>query len=214
MKRLLACSLVACVMVVSAGVRSARADIIFSFNPGALQPAENLLFNDPSLTLTGTTVQGITNTTATVFDLTGQELLVGDGGQARVTGQDGTFTYLLFDAHDPLTLFTEFKANLSVYKTPGQSPEGTVTVKATDSLGNVTTDSYVVGNGQNFFSVLATDPDLLRSIEVTSTVALADMEQIRVGGLTDSETVPEPASLMLFGVGLFVAARRFGRRTS
>ena len=216
MKRLIVCGLVACVMVVSAGVRSARADIIFSFDPGALQPAENLLFNDPSLTLTGTTVQGITNTTATLFDITGQELLVGDGGQARVSGQDGTFTYLLFNAHDPLTMFTEFKANVGVYKTSGQSPTGTVTVKATDSLGNVTTVSYGVGGGQNFFSVLATDPDLLRSLELTSTVPLADMEQIRVGGLTDPERtpVPEPASLLLFGSGLFAIARRLRRRAS
>jgi hypothetical protein len=62
---------------VSVGVRSASADIIFYNDPGALQPAENLLFNDPSLTLTGTTIQGITNTTATLFDITGQETLVG-----------------------------------------------------------------------------------------------------------------------------------------
>lgn len=215
MKRAITSSIVASAVVMCAGVQSARADIIFyAKDPGALQPAENLLFNDPSLALTGLTVQGITNTTASVFDMTGLESLVGSGGQANVTGQDGTFTYLLFEAHDPTTLFTEFEANLTVFKASGPTPTGTVTVRATDSLGNVTTNAYNVGAGQNFFSLLATDPDLLRSIEVTSSVDLADMEQIRVGGLSTPGTnqVPEPASMLLFGSGLFALARRLRRR--
>jgi hypothetical protein len=212
MVRVLACAVVGC-----AAAQPASAAIVFYANdPGALQPAENLLFNDPSLTMTGLTVQGITNTTATVFDITGQETLAGNGGQANVSGQDGTFTYLLFQAHDPTTLFTQFEANLSVFKTSGPTPTGTVTVRTTNSLGTVTTNSYDVGSGQNFFSLLATDPDFLKSIEVTSTVNLADMEQIRVGGLTgpDVTPVPEPASLMRFGTGLFGLARRLRRRSS
>jgi hypothetical protein len=208
---------VAFAVVACAGVQSARADIIFFHNdPGALQPAENLLFNDPSLTMTGLTVQGVTNTTGTLFDITGQEMLVGNGGQANVSGQDGTFTYLLFRADDPTTLFTEFEANLTVFKTTGPTPTGTVTVTTTNSLGGTTTNSYDVGSGQNFFSLRATDPDFLRSILIASTVNLADMEQIRVGGLTgpDVTNVPEPASMLLFGTGLLGMARRLRRRAS
>jgi hypothetical protein len=213
-KRFIVRGVVGCVLFLGVGVTSASADIIFyDNNPGALQPAEYLLFNDPSLSLSGLTVQGITTTTKTVFDITGEESLVGDGGQANVAGADKTFTYLLFQAHDSSTLFTEFEANLSVFKTSGPTPTGTVTVKATDSLGNVTTNSYGVGSGQNFFSLLATDPDFLRSLEVSSTVDLADMEQIRVGGLT-GPAVPEPASMLLFGTGLFGVARRLRRRAS
>jgi hypothetical protein len=216
-KRFIVRGVVGCVLFLGVGVTSASADIIFyDNNPGALQPAENLLFNDPSLSLTGLTVQGITTTTKTVFDITGEESLVGDGGQANVAGADKTFTYLLFQAHDPSTLFTQFEANLTVFKTSGPTPTGTVTVNATDSLGNVTTNSYSVGSGQNFFSLLATDPDFLRSIEVSSTVDLADMQQIRVGGLTGPNVpvVPEPASMLLFGTGLFGLARRVRRRAS
>src|SRR5687767_116067 len=82
----------------------ARADILFFFHlPGSLQPSENLLFNDPSLTLTGTTVQGLTNQTALLVDISGQESLIADGGQASVSGADGTFTWLNITSHDTAT---------------------------------------------------------------------------------------------------------------
>lgn len=213
MKRLIACSFLACAVVASVGVRSARAAIIFyPHQPGAVQPDENLLFNDPSLTLQGTTVDGITNTSGTLFDITGQETLLADGGQAKVSGLDGTFTSMSIvpDAAD--TFFTEFEANLLVYSSRGPTPTGTVTVTATNKLGVVTTNSYSVGAGQNFFGLLATDPDLLRLITISSTVDLADIRQIRVGGLVGPESVPEPATLALFGVGLFAAAGRLRRR--
>jgi hypothetical protein len=77
----------------------------------------------------------------------------------------------------------------------------------------VTTNSYNVGAGQNFFSLLATDPDLLRTITISSTVALSDIRQIRVGGLTGPEIpVPEPGTLALFGLGLVAAGRSMRRR--
>ena len=77
-------SAVACGLLLTGIATPAKADILFYFSdPGALQPEENLLFNDPGLVLNGLTVQGLTNQTSTLLDITGQELLVADGGQAR-----------------------------------------------------------------------------------------------------------------------------------
>jgi hypothetical protein len=214
-KRLVINGVLACVLLTAVGTVPARADIMFFANsPGSVQPDENLLFNDPSLTLTGLTVQGITNTTSTLFDITGLESLAAGGGQANVSGEDGTFTYMLLQPQSSTTSFGEFEANLTVYKKSGPTPTGTVTVTTTDTLGGVTTNQYTVGAGENFFSFLATDPDFLRSSEISSTVALADIQQIRVGGLTgpDVKSVPEPATLALFGAGLFGVASRLRRR--
>ena len=218
MKRAIVRSLMVCAVIAGAAGQASASIVFYGSDPGALQPSENLLFNDPSLTLSGTTVNGVTNTTATLFDITGQENLLGNGGQASVSGADGTFTYLLLAPSDPTTVFGEFEANLTVYKTTGPSPTGTVTVSATNSLGVVTTNQYTVGGGQNFFSLRATDPDFLRSITVTSTVDLASMEQIRVGGISGPDAggsqIPEPATLLLFGTGLVGMARTLRRRSA
>jgi hypothetical protein len=198
----------------------ARADIIFYFNdPGALQPDENLLFNDPSLIMTGLTVEGITNGSGTRFDITGQETLVADGGQARVMTNDEGFKWLFIEPNVAGTLYSEFEANLVLYSPPGPPPSGTVTVTVTNNFGSTETDSYTIGTGQNYFSLLAVDPLLIRSILFTSNTDLGDIRQIRVGGIQTSvedlpppsPTVPEPSTVALFSMALLVGSRRLRR---
>src|SRR4029453_4082984 len=140
-----------------------------------------------------------------------------DGGQANIQGSDGSFTWLNIAPDEAGTLFNEFEANLVVYKESGPTPTGTVTVSVTNNIGGVQTQSYDVGTGQNYFSLLAIDPEFIQSILITSTVPLESIEQIRLGGLGTGPTdpvaaVPEPGTLLLFGTSLLALGRRLRRR--
>ena len=87
----------------------------------------------------------------------------------------------------------------------------------TNNFGNQESDQYVVDGGQNFFSLLAVDPQLMHSIHIRQHCATGEDEQIRFGGLRDnvggpSPTVPEPATLALFGAALLFGGRRLASR--
>lgn len=178
-----------------------RADIIIYTDPSSLQPEENLLFNEDGLIGTGMTVEGITNQTGEVFTITGmEELTTPAAGQARVTSTDDNgFTYALFDARDPNIFYTEFEANLRLFS----QSAGSATITATNSAGETESLTFAINQGENFFSVLAYNAQLLDTVLIETTVALMDIRQIRVGGVQEGDDVvpsPEPASLLLFGM--------------
>jgi hypothetical protein len=153
-------------LVLVCGAAPAHAAVVIDFTaPFAGNPDENLLFNDPGLTLTGTTIEGL----------------------------------------------SAFEANLNVFKPAQGHASGTVMVTAIDRFGVPwVASSGVTSQGSNFFNVLAIAPDLMRSILIETTVNLEDVRQIRVGGIEvpRETTVPEPAVLLLFRLGLVVVARR------
>ena len=201
MKRFRPIALLALLILVMSGL--AKADIIvYSINPGSFHPDENLLFN-ADLVSTGITIQGQTNQTGTIISITGNEILKGSGGQARVTALDGNFMWALFDAGD--LYFTEFLANVNVYGTP------VIHVTAIDRFGAPQSFQYEGGNGENFFGVGAVDGFLLDTIEISTlpNQSIEDIRQIRLGGITDGiitsggvTRAPEPATLRLRGTGL------------
>lgn len=212
-------ALTCCALLTAVGPASAQAAIIIDFEPPfASNPEWNILFNDPSLTLSGTTVEGITNSTpGTVFTFTGTEPLLGDGGQARVQSADGSFTSLLIEPEADDTWFAKFEANLSVLKPARGHASGMLTVTAYDKFGLPTVGTHTISsNGNNFFNVFASDSDLISAILIESAVSLTEARQIRVGGIAtepgESEQVPEPAALLLLGLGLMAAGRRMRKR--
>jgi hypothetical protein len=199
----------ACTTALLLGAVQAHAHTILYPSPGAIQPEENLLFNDASL-ITGPalTVQGITNLTSTVFNLTGAENLVADGGQALVKDEAGDgFKDLLIDALEPDTFFTMFEANLNA------ASSGVALISATDSTGHteVFTPFAFDGDGQNYFIVEAINNQLIDSITIeiiTQGVALMDLRHIRFDNITTGIPVPDSPALALMAASLLAAALR------
>jgi PEP-CTERM motif len=197
--------------------QSARADfIVLKGEQGSF--AENVQFNmfpDDA----GSTVTGDTNVTSTLVDFTSttQILFAPSGGQARVEAIDqlppgqsqvDITGGIAFSLNDPTLYFTRYGFN--AFK--GNGGTLTVDVFGIDSGGNLVSDSFTlddngdpigIGNGENKYTVEASNGQLIRSVVITpnGTGAYQDLRQNRIDGI-QAFVVPEPASLAMVGVGV------------
>lgn len=186
---------------------------IFQVGPGGGNPAENLLFNNPNLVLTGTTIQGVTNQTSSVLDISSDVTLVGSGGQATVSQQGGGsfgtggLTLSPHDVNDlpaglePMGAFQDIKFNIDA------SANGDITfsVITSDAGSPFVFNSTLSGAGQNFFRFTTTGNEVITSVTMTTDENIISViEQIRVGGAIGLDggplPIPEPTTLALFGL--------------
>jgi len=221
-------------VLVAGAANDARANISFTLDQGAAQ-GEILLFNEPGLLDDAALIQGITNTTDTLYNISSNEVLVTpSGGQARFEAQDGGLNLFYLEATNPNGFFADFEANLMIETNTG----GTATVVACNQFGtfggtpNFTPSgptgdglpcesfTFNLGNGENFFVLTVADIQLLSGVRVeTTNNAFVDVRQIRIGGSqigadrpVTPAAVPEPGSLLLLGSGLLAGARAFRKR--
>src|SRR5262249_35780832 len=99
--------------------------------------------------------------------------------------------------------------------------EGTANIVVQDQFG--TPFTYILGNGQNFFTLDAINNEVITDIKIFKSAPAGgnwgfnDLKQPRIGGLctlvgATCTPIPEPGTIAMFGLGLLglglVKARR------
>ena len=197
-------------LFVAAAAASSRADTVILAGPGNVTGDQNVLFNATGLLGSGTTVQGATNSSATVIDFSGagESLTTPAKGQARITAADGDLTALKTAPHLAGTGFTSLMFNIDA------KANGSVTITADrKGLTPISGTFSISKNGQNFFRITTSHGDVLTDVHFSSTAQISDVSQVRV----TPAAVPLPAASVM-GLGLIgaigtarSAMRRFSR---
>jgi len=192
MKQVFWGALTLALLLVSA--RSAQASIVFQLGNNPQPNEENVLFGSQQ---TGNPVFGTTNQTSSTvqFSSTTDTLHTPSSGQARVEAVDGSL--------NNITVSTPGKVFNDIIFNPFQgSGTATVSVVANEPGGGqqTFTFSYALGNGQNFLTIFATGGETIESATIDAPGGFTDLRQPRISGVGVT-AVPEPASMILFGMG-------------
>ena len=191
--------------VLLCSVSTAKADsvtIIVGNNPQ--QNEENILLNSGT---TGSPVFGLTNQTnlQVAFSSTTDTLVEPSSGQARVEALDGLVNNITISI--PNGTFGDIILNPF-------SGSGTADVMIVTANNEVFSFSYTLTNGQNFLTIVANPGTQIFSVTINATAGFTDLRQPRISGAAANGSVPEPATMLLFGSGLLglgAVARKFRR---
>jgi len=220
LQRLILASAAFAILVMASSTAWADPITITVGNPGNLG-TDNVLFNNPSLTHAGTLVQGDFNGAGAGFivDFTstsGNGNLGVSGGQAVLVGGTGNipFSNATVQLENGAT-FTKLILNIDVSNGLAPPTQVQFTVNYTLAGGQVFSQTFAVDtNGQNFFGIQAAEGAVINSVTVQGLngTTFQDINQWRLGGFSNPNSVPEPASLFLLGSGLVGAAGALRRR--
>lgn len=207
-------------VLIAAGPGSAQAAVIFS--PGIIPAAatvENVRF-DPTRSGVvigpATTVTGISARSGYLVDFSSNELLIAFENPASVPpvpptvrATDGALRSVDIDVRDGA--FTTFFYNLFVGTVAGNPAGRFADILVSSFDGSTSTFQQQLRNGNNVLTIRADNETLLRGVSIFANSNIADIRQVRIGGLQDSP-IPEPSILMSFtlaGIALWrVRARR------
>jgi hypothetical protein len=192
------------------------ANISFTVGNNPQPGEENVLLNNGQ---TGNTIQGTTNQTGFAVNFVSTQFITAPAnGQARVeatsAASNGTqvgLTNVTFSI--PGGTFTDAIFNMNIGGTIGTAG-GNATITVNGSMGTSTLMD-LIGNGQNFLTVLATGGETINSVGISYANGLTDLEQVRISGAAGPARVPETgATVSLLGLGLAglgIFRRKFAR---
>lgn len=176
-------------ILLSLAVSSAGANIMFSPTPSGT--GNNVVFNLQPPNQMGTTIFGnINDANNTLVQFTSTQVLTTPSlGQARIESVPANILNNL-QTTIPGFFFGQAVFNLDA------TANGSATINAFDQSGTPFSFSLPLsGSGQNFFTLTTAGGELISRVAFTSTVGLADVAQVRFGGLA---AVPGP----IVGAGL------------
>ena len=199
---------------------SAHAAVIFSPTIPATATVENVRFNvtQPGVAIgPATTVTGRAARTGYLIDFSADELLIAFENPAAlptpvpptVRATDSALRSLDIDVRDGA--FTTVFYNLFLGPTTGNPAGRFANILVTAFDGTTSTFQQVLRNGNNVLTITTDNATLLRDVSIFSNTDIADIRQIRFGGLQDAP-IPEPSILMSFSLAGFALWRVCTRR--
>ena len=194
-----------CVVVLSLVFgQVARATIVMSSDrPPNYPGTSNVQFNGPQPNGPAPLIQGDLNNNPLFlmnFFGAGENLVAPSNGQSRVEAADGSFNRLSVGPDAPGASVGAIDFNLH---TVGNA-SGNVTLTVLQAFGAPAVQTFPVSNGENRLFILALHGQRIRQVDITSTVGLEDIRQVRVG----DTIIPEPASLGLIALAATTLVRR------
>ena len=191
------------IAIISFSAKIAKADsVTFTLGNNPQQDEENILLNNGT---TGTTVFGLTNQTQlqVAFSSTTDTLVEPSSGQARVEALDGLVNNISISI--PGGTFHDIILNPFF-------GSGTANVTVVTANNQVFNFSYTLSNGQNFLTIVADPGTAIASVTINAAGGFTDLRQPRISGAALSTNVPEPATMLLFGFGVFGTATVIRKR--
>ena len=132
----------------------------------------------------------------------GSQLLIGDGGQAEISGGSGNapFTQLSFFLEDGY-LFSKAILNVEAIANGNIN----FSINYIDAVGTPFNQPFALSSsGNNFFGIQAGDGARISSVNFsTSDTQFSRLKQVRLGGFTPAQNVPDSGTTFtLLGVSL------------